>query len=232
MAISSNYPFNENFNPFGYSAGQMSRGKIPTYGSAQWQDYINLLKENPTARATVNAPSLPPGAGATVDAPPGTGTTVNAPPGADETSTFMLPEDKYPYSGLPESYRDQLLSFVMPRLQTSVTNMPQNIDNFTNQALGTYRQELQNALKEMIPNVINNLAKRGILSSSVAENTLAQTASKAATQSATKGYETAMQAALMKNNIPNTLAGLLQYGQYSQDPSVMYRTMANILASL
>ena len=153
-------------------------------------------------------------------------------PAIQQQNTFELPEDIYPYSGLPESYRDQLLSFVMPQLQSSVQNMPRNIDTFTNQALGSYRQELDRAMKEMIPREINQLANRGVLNSSVASDTLSQATSRAATQSATKGYETAMQGALMKNQIPNTLSGLLTYGVSNQDPTVMYRTMAQLLASL
>jgi hypothetical protein len=150
----------------------------------------------------------------------------------DESNQFQLPEDKYPYSGLPESYRDQLLGFVMPQLQNSVENMPGNIDQFTQNAQSSYQQQLQNSLKTMIPQQINQLANRGILSSTVASDTLSDTISKAATASSSKGYETAMQGALMKANIPNTLSGLLQYGQSQQDPSIMYRTMAQLLASL
>jgi hypothetical protein len=153
-------------------------------------------------------------------------------PAAPGSAPFEMPTDIMPYSGLPESYRDQLLSFVMPQLQSGVENMSGNIDEFTNQALGSYQQQLQSSLKTMIPNQINQLANRGILSSSVASDTLSQTMSQAATQSATKGYETAMQAALMKANIPTTLAGLLQYGRSDQDPTVMYQTMAQLLASL
>ena len=159
-------------------------------------------------------------------------TSIQAPPVANAQNTFEMPTDIMPYSGLPKSYRDQLLGFVMPQLQQGVENMPRNINQYTNEALGTYQQQLQNSLKTMIPRQINQLANRGVLDSSVASDTLSQTISQAATQSATKGYETAMQAALMKANIPTTLSGLLQYGQSSQDPTVMYQTMAQLLASL
>jgi len=159
-------------------------------------------------------------------------TSVQAPPVANSQNTFEMPTDIMPYSGLPKSYRDQLLSFVMPNLQQGVEKMPENIDKYTNQALGSYQQQLQNSLKTMIPQQINQLANRGVLSSSVASDTLSKAVSQAATQSASKGYETAMQAALLKVNIPTTLSGLLQYGQSSEDPTVMYRTMAQLLASL
>ena len=156
----------------------------------------------------------------------------SAPPAQTSQNTFEMPTDIMPYSGLPQSYRDQLLSFVMPNLESGINNQRRDIDRYTNQAQGSYQQQLQNALKTMIPQQINQLANRGILSSSVASDTLSDTISKATTQSAGKGYETAMNAALMKANIPNTLSGLLQYGASSQDPTVMYRTMAELLASL
>ena len=156
---------------------------------------------------------------------------INKPEAKNE---FILPkgEDLKPYSGLPESYRDQLLGFVMPQLQQSVENLPGNIDAYTQNSLGTYRQELDSYLKENIPKVIGDLAKRGILDSSMASDIISKTTSQAALGSATKGYETAQKAAELKLNIPNTLAGLLEYGRYNEDPTVMYQTMAQLLASI
>ena len=160
------------------------------------------------------------------------------PPMENETSvryqnnTFEMPTDVMPYSGLPESYRDTLLSFVMPQLQDSVANMPKNIDDYTQNALGSYRQEFDRMIKEMLPKQIGRLANRGILNSSVASDTMSKAVSDMASESASKGYETAMKSALLKVGIPDTLAGLLQYGQSSQDPTVMYRTMADLLVNL
>ncbi len=151
----------------------------------------------------------------------------------ETTNEFIFPtgEQAQPYSGLPPGYRDQLLSFVMPQLQQSVTGMEGNIDEYTQNALGTYRQEFDQYIKGAIPTQIRNLAKRGILSSSVAENTLSQTYSDALRRSSGMGYETAMEAARMKTQIPQTIGGLLGYGQYSADPTVMYRTIAALLAN-
>jgi hypothetical protein len=150
------------------------------------------------------------------------------------TNEFIFPkgEDVKPYSGLPEGYRDQLLSFAMPQLQDSVQNLPQNIDDYTQNALSTYRQELDRALKEMMPAQIGKLANRGILNSSMGENILSQTYSDAARKSAGLGYNTAMEAAKMKTEIPTTVGQLLQYGQYSEDPTVMYKTLAGLLANM
>ena len=149
------------------------------------------------------------------------------------TNEFILPsgEEVKPYSGLPESYRDLLLSFVMPQLQSSVGNMEGNIDDYTQNALGTYRSEFNQYINDAIPQQIRKLAKRGILSSSVAENTLAQTYSDALRKSSGMGYQTAMEAAKMKTAIPQTIRQLLAYGQYSEDPTVMYKTLAGLLSA-
>ena len=156
-------------------------------------------------------------------------------PGSGTPSdTFMFPkgEEVKPYSGLPESYRDQLLGFVMPQLQSGVQNMEGNIDDYTQNALGTYRQEFNQYIGDEIPRQIRNLAKRGVLDSSVAENTLSQTYSDAARRSSGMGYQTAMEAAKLKTQIPQTIGGLLGYGQYSEDPTVMYRTLAGLLQGM
>lgn len=152
---------------------------------------------------------------------------------APTTNEFIFPtgEEAQPYSGLPTKYRDMLLGFVMPQLQQSVTDMPQNIDDYTQNALGTYRQELDMSLKDIIPRHISNLANRGILSSSVASDTLSQAVRDAALKSSGMGYQTAMEAARMKAEIPQTIGQLLGFGQYAADPTVMYRTIAQLLAN-
>ena len=148
------------------------------------------------------------------------------------TNEFVFPtgEEVKPYSGLPESYRDQLLGFLMPQLQSGIENMPGNIDDYTQNALGTYRQEFNQYINDAIPKQIRNLGKRGILDSSMAENTLSQTYSDAIRKSSGMGYNTAMEAAKMKANIPQSIGSLLAYGQYSEDPTIMYKTLASLLA--
>ena len=87
----------------------------------------------------------------------------------DNAMVFPTGEEVKPYSGLPESYRDQLLSFLMPQLQSGIENMSGNIDDYTQNALGTYRQEFNQFINDAISKQIRNLSKRGILDSSMAE---------------------------------------------------------------
>ena len=83
----------------------------------------------------------------------------------DTTNEFVFPtgEEVKPYSGLPESYRNQLLSFTMPALQSGVENMEGNIDDYTQNALGTYRNEFNQYINDAIPKQLRSLGKRGIL---------------------------------------------------------------------
>ncbi len=164
------------------------------------------------------------------------------------------------YSGLPAEYQTQLLAAIMPQLAGAVSNMPGEIDKYTQEAFGKYQQMLNKALKGAIPLGINNLANRGILSSTAGEQILADINKTALMDTATRGYDTAMQAALLKAQIPTMLGQLAELGKtqtgasastgrssgtstgtstgassssgYSEDPTVMYRTLADLLRSL
>ena len=109
------------------------------------------------------------------------------------------------YAGLPTDYRDSLLQALMPRLKSAVTNMEPNIDKYTQEALASYQQGLQNALRTNVPASIRNLSNRGILNSTEGQKILGKVYSDAATDASTKGYTTAMQAALLKANMPEVL---------------------------
>lgn len=146
------------------------------------------------------------------------------------------------YSGLPTDYRDTLLSGVVPQLSDSVSKMMGNADAYAQQAQNKYSYMMQNALQPAIRQAINNLAGRGVLSSTVASDTIGNVASDAMLQAGEKGYEAAMQAALMKFSIPEILAQIADLGRYTQgtssgsssssnmsyseDPSSIYNLMA------
>ena len=170
----------------------------------------------------------------------------------DTSGMFDFPLDIMPttqsggssssYSGLPAQYRDQLLSALMPQLTSSITGMEGNIDQYTNQALGSYQQMMQNALRSNVPKGVEALANRGIMSSTMGENVMGNVYSAAAIDASNKGYETAMQAALLKANMPSVLADMGQLGSYTQssgsdnsrteDPTAMYRIMADLLKGM
>lgn len=144
------------------------------------------------------------------------------------------------YSGLPAQYRDQLLAGLMPQLQDAILNMPGNIDQYTQQALGSYQQMMQNALRTNLPRAIGGLANRGILQSTEGNKILSDVFSNAAMDASNKGYTTAMQTALLKANMPSVLAQIGELGRstgtassgYQEDPTAMYSIMADMIRAM
>jgi len=170
----------------------------------------------------------------------GGGTEFNFP--LDIMPTSKSTSSSSNYTGLPQSDRDTLMSAITPQLQSAIANMPQNIDAYTNQALGSYQQMMQNALRSNLPKTITNLANRGIISSTEGQNALSQTMSDAAIDASNKGYQTAMQQALLKANMPTILGQLAELGKYStaktasssesKDPTAMYKIMADMIGGM
>ena len=212
------------------------------YGSSGYCDIVGLDDpRNPNYQAP--DPTYPGGGGGSIPIPPG---------GAPAGGLFNFPLDIMPttvsgssgssYSGLPSEYRDQLLSALMPQLTSSIANMEGNIDQYTNQALGSYQQMMQNAMRTNIPKGLDALTNRGILSSTMGENVMGDVYSAAAIDASNKGYQTAMQAALLKANMPSVLGEIGQLGQTStsrqssssrtEDPTRMYVIMADLLKGM
>lgn len=170
-----------------------------------------------------------------------TGNGMNFPLNIAPTSTSSSNTGSQSYSGLPSSYANQLLASIMPQLQNSAGNLYGNIDNYYNNALGQYNQQMQNAINNNLSPAIAQLAQRGILNSTEGQKVIANVLSSAQEEASTKGYEAAMQAALQKINVPTTLANIAELGKgtaststgtqysYQTDPTQMYQILASLL---
>jgi hypothetical protein len=183
---------------------------------------------------------------------PQNGTTTTGGTAADAFSGFNFPMDIMPttsqssssssYAGLPGRYQEQLLSALIPQLNSAITNMPGNIDEYTNQALGSYNATMDNALRTNIPLALRKLANRNILNSTEGQKVLSGVMSTAAMDAANKGYETGKLAAQLKANMPSILAQIGDLGKsststtsstaQSSDPTQMYKTMASLIQSM
>lgn len=180
------------------------------------------------------------------------------------TSNQASQQSSQNYSGLPQQYQTSLLNAIIPSLTDAVKNMPQNIDTYTGQALSGYQNQMNTALKQNIPQILNALATRGTLNSTEGQRVLGNIMQGAAIDAGDKGYQTAMQAALLKANMPQILSQIAQLGQssygssrgssggsstgvtvgrsqgqstadsssYQEDPTVMYRTIADLLKAM
>lgn len=135
------------------------------------------------------------------------------------TSNQASQQSSQNYSGLPQQYQTSLLNAIIPSLTDAVKNMPQNIDTYTGQALSGYQNQMNTALKQNIPQILNALATRGTLNSTEGQRVLSNIMQGAAIDAGDKGYQTAMQAALLKANMPQILSQIAQLGQSSYGSS-------------
>ena len=155
-------------------------------------------------------------------------------------TNFNIPTDVFPYStsyaGLPEDFRTGFLSTLMPQLKSSIEGMPGNIDKYTQNALNAYKGMTGTAMKEAMPGLLNQLAGRNVLDSTVTSDAIGKTMRDIIGGYGAKGYETAMEGARMKAGMPQVLGNLAQLGQYSggfqADPLAPYNTMANLIRGL
>ena len=124
------------------------------------------------------------------------------------------------YSGLPSKWRDYALKTTLPMMGSIMGDLPQYVDQWANQGLMKYQQQLNNAVKTALPGMVNQLANRGVLSSTVASDAIGNMMNKAMQDFAQKGYDTAAKTAQLKFQIP-LMAGQLasSLGRYSKGQS-------------
>lgn len=172
-------------------------------------------------------------------------------------SAFDFPLDKFPktYSGMGPQFQGMLTS-LLPRVKNTFEQFPDQQKQFYDQSrrdintgfdeamsrVGkSYERNLQPALQQQL----NSLAKRGMLNSSVAGNTLGDTAKgiggsiadqlaslNLAKQTALSGIAQNQGQSLYQ--MPQLLTNLLQQGRYSEstDEGQPYATVLNFLKSM
>lgn len=204
-------------------------------------DYKNPVTTTPSNPVVVAPPATPP-VKAPVAAPVTTPVTAPVASPVTEspiTSSFTFPLDKYPqsYSG-PTSEVQGMLNKLLPTLESTFTNYPGQRQAYYNQARGDITQGFNDAstnlqstftqnLKPALQNVLNQLASRNMINSSVAGDTMAQ-ASRGVMQDIfgkQAEFDLAKQAALADiaktegtemSKYPTLLTDLARLGQYSE----------------
>jgi hypothetical protein len=79
-----------------------------------------------------------------------------------------------------------------------------------------YQGLSRQALDQSLPQILQQLSARGMMDSSVGSDALSNAAMQIIPQFANMGYQSQMDAANMRMQIPSILATLGQLGQYSQ----------------
>lgn len=165
---------------------------------------------------------------------------------------FDFPFDKYPssssssgsssYSGLPPQYQEQVLGGIIPKLLQSVQDMPEDIDQYTQDAMNAYGSTFKNMATQTMPSVLNDIFGRNMQESSIAGDVTSKAMSDITAGLQPQAYQTAMQAALLKSQMPGLLANIAGLGSYTQtsgsqsakssDPGKPYATALNFLSGM
>lgn len=185
--------------------------------------------------------------------PPPDATTPPPDATTGDGSTFNIPDDVYPYGGSQSqsasaSYsgvdmNNPFIKALMEPLIGSAENLMSIAEGIPGIVGDRYNNLVRTALgPEAFQGTLNNLAARGMLDSTVASDALGRTATGLIQPLLDKGYQSILASELAKMEVPSALTSVLSnLGRVSRgvseggsrsfnaDPSVPYRTMANIL---
>lgn len=201
-------------------------GAAPDQGPGGWQDWVTSNYEN----LGFDLPQ-----GYTLDT--GQGDVPESNP-----NVFGFPDDIFPYgqsyAGLPGGFGEQLAGYLMPYIQNMVSNPTGAYNDIFNNSLqgaqSTYLNTLNRSLSQSVPRVVNNLANRGILSSTDAQDVISNAISNTATNTASQIYSPLIGSSTsLANAYGNNLASLLAMSRintsYNEDQTAMYQIIASIL---
>lgn len=132
------------------------------------------------------------------------------------------------WSGLPMERREEILAALVPKLLSSVENYEGNIDRSTQAAQELFQSQTRQGMKGTLKEILNNLASKNVLNSSVGSDAISKGMSNVVRAGADKGYETSMNNAALKAQLPALLANITQLGggSFSSDPLEPYKLLA------
>lgn len=139
--------------------------------------------------------------------------------------TFNIPTDVYPYTGLPQPYRGQLLSTVMPKLTQAVTDYPDIIPQYMEPQMRRFKGTAMEAGQGLL----NQLASRNVLGSQVSGDAMVNLMKQLNEQRFGRLADMSLQAKLQ---YPSMLAQIAGMGQVTEDPLAPYQMIADLLKTL
>ena len=121
------------------------------------------------------------------------------------------------YSGLGASFIRQLMEPLMPALTDSINNMDSNIDKWTNLAQSRARNFGNSFVEDNMAGVLDELAAKGTLQSpDLGGKVIQGLMDSARKQSQDQVYNSGMNAAEMRYNLPSMYGNLANLGRYSE----------------
>lgn len=158
----------------------------------------------------------------------------------DPRQADIFQPGQYPTSvsrtGLPQEFTGPLLEGILPQLQQATADLPGQVGEWTEQAKALSQSASRNLLQGAMTNVMADLAKRGVLKSSVAERAIGRAGAGVATQLGQQMAQIGMQGATLRSQVPGILAGVAGLGQVSEarqeDPLAPYNLYSQFIQSM
>jgi len=168
---------------------------------------------------------------------------VYVPPAEPDEEEDLFQPDKVPttssYSGLPEWFSSDLLTKLLPELTNSFTDLPGQIDEWTEKNLASSASASKNLLDGHMTNLLADLSKRGMLGgegSSVASDAMANLGTQVAKNQTVTDLATTAAGAAQKFQVPGVLGQLAGLGtsstSQSSDPLAPYQLYSNMLLGM
>lgn len=123
------------------------------------------------------------------------------------------------FAGLPGQFPTQLLEKLIPQLLGAVKGLPGTIEQYTTGATDLAQQAGRKFMEQSLTPLLNQLASRNILQSSITGNVMGDVAGRAAEQVQGLGYQAGMRGAEMAYGMPGMLGQLAGLGQVSRGVS-------------
>lgn len=144
------------------------------------------------------------------------------------------------YSGLAPGARGKIETGIVPMLVERARALPATIDNYTKNASGLYENLSRQAMTRAMPDILNGLAARNMLNSSVASDSIAKTMGSIVPTFANYGYAAGMEGAKMQAQVPDILGRLAELAKYNEtssttvqkNPLAPFELMAQVMANL
>jgi len=154
-------------------------------------------------------------------------------------SKFSVPMGLFPHSGSSSKqgsktaidWSTPLGQTLLPMIQAGAKNLPGLAENLGQTLQNQYQTLMRESLQpQAFQGILNQLASKGVLDSSVASNALSRTASDIAQRIGQQGYLSALKGIETKMNVPGMLGNLAELARVSEAQSVSRSEQANPLA--
>ena len=120
------------------------------------------------------------------------------------------------FSGLPQEYGTSILQNTVPTMNNLVKNYPQYAQQAMDDSMNSYGSLMKSAYQSVLPSVLNDLAGKNVLNSSVASDAIGNAANTVMSAIEPQAYNASANYFNTMANAPTMLGNIAQLGQYSE----------------